>query len=99
MHAGVQKKLPNFFITQRNGTGVAPRLLHGALEVPMSNLAGQFNDCVLDETDLLQIELRIARRADEIAQRCSAGLDRVDDRYCWLEAEREVFSTVGELVG
>lgn len=46
-------------------------------------------DVVSTEEDLLPLQLRIARRADELAQlrsEHSAG----DDRECWLQAEREL---------
>ena len=41
---------------------------------------------------LLDLELRIARRADRIAQK--TGADRAQDRQAWLRAEFEEFERV-----
>ena len=49
---------------------------------------------VHDDLDLLQLELEIARRADEL-RRFSVGLRDLRDRECWLRAEAEVFETRG----
>ena len=38
---------------------------------------------------LAELQLRVARRADELARRCHAGRDT--DRRLWLRAELEVF--------
>ena len=50
--------------------------------------------------DLIELQLRIARRADELAQlRAPPAADRAG-RQLWLEAEREIlpiaFADVGE---
>jgi hypothetical protein len=44
----------------------------------------------LKEDELLGLELRIAKRADEIAQTGATGMDH--DIECWLQAERDVFA-------
>ena len=53
----------------------------------------RFNQCVRNETDLLQLQLLIARRADEIAQgRRHPKGQRIRDRDCWLAAEQDVLT-------
>ena len=47
--------------------------------------------------DLLDVELQIARRADQLAMELTAPGDGASQLYCWLRAEREVFG--GELQG
>lgn len=44
----------------------------------------------LTEDDLLQLQLQIAQRADELAQSRMLPHDYDCDRQCWLEAERDV---------
>ncbi|HEY0947205.1 MAG TPA: hypothetical protein VGD81_18120 [Opitutaceae bacterium] len=46
------------------------------------------------ENDLVQLELRIARRADELSQRHEH--DRAKDRDDWQQAEREVLGLMLE---
>lgn len=54
------------------------------------NTCTRFENGIHDQQDLLELQLKIARRADELsATRCSSHED-IDDWFCWIEAEREV---------
>ena len=46
------------------------------------------------DEDLLRLEFRVAQRADELSQR--DGCERGRDLEHWLQAEREIFETIGE---
>ena len=45
---------------------------------------------VLTDEDLLQLQLEIAQRADELAHERGASRVPSDDYACWLEAERDI---------
>ena len=59
----------------------------------MMNTAEEIDDPRLTDDHLLQLELKIARRADELAHTRRLICDDAADRRNWLEAEREVFGT------
>ena len=60
------------------------------------NTAELIEYAVSPEAELLQLQLEIARRADELAQsRAGDGSER-DDRNCWIKAEKEVLSRIAE---
>ena len=48
------------------------------------------------EAEWLQLQLEIARRADELAQSRAAHGSEDDDRHCWINAEKEVLSRIAE---
>ena len=48
------------------------------------------------EAELLQLQLEIARRADELAQSRAGDGSESDDRNCWIKAEKEVLSRIAE---
>lgn len=62
------------------------------------NTAEQFHGGMCNEADLLQLEIEIARRADELAMSRGTARDHAADWDCWLEAEREVLHAVHEAV-
>ena len=55
------------------------------LEIPTEN----FDALTLESEALLEIQLSVARRADELSRRF--GTSRETDRRLWLRAECEVF--------
>lgn len=61
------------------------------------NTAELIEYAVSPEADLLQLQLEIARRADELAQSRASNDGGNDDRNCWLEAEKEVLSRIADL--
>ena len=60
------------------------------------NTAELIEYAVSPEADLLQLQLEIARRADELAQSRAGNGSGSDDRNCWLEAEKEVLSRIAD---
>jgi hypothetical protein len=48
------------------------------------------------ETDLTQLQLQIARRADELARANVGRLKESNDLDCWLQAEREIIGRMAE---
>ena len=61
----------------------------------MSILA-HFRENVRNEADLLRLEMRIARRADEVAKMRGTFGRQADDWDCWFEAEQEVLTDAPE---
>ena len=53
-------------------------------------------DKVTTETDLTQLQLQIARRADELARAKVGRCEEKSDLDCWLQAEREILGQVTE---
>jgi hypothetical protein len=47
------------------------------------------------DVDLSQLQLRIARRADTLAQRRTGSRDPKTDWECWLAAEQEELAAEG----
>ena len=60
------------------------------------NTAELIGHAVSPEAELLQLQLEIARRADELAQSRAGNRSRKSDRNCWIEAEKEVLSRIAE---
>lgn len=56
-------------------------------------ITSHFNECIRDEADLLELEIQIARRADQLARQHLTDRDHDDDLRCWLEAEEDVLSS------
>jgi len=54
--------------------------------------AAFFTEFIHDNPDLLQLEVEIARRADELADHVASGSRVETDRDCWLRAEAEVLT-------
>lgn len=52
----------------------------------------RFADSIHDEHELLELQLKIARRADELAATLCSSHDDIDDWFCWVEAEREIIA-------
>lgn len=51
---------------------------------------------VLRDEDLVQLQLQIAQRADQLAYGRGASRQPSDDFECWLQAEREVLGSADE---
>jgi hypothetical protein len=54
------------------------------------------DDTIPSEEDLLQLQLQIAQRADELAQSQAGSRTQESDWHCWLEAERDVLARPGD---
>ena len=54
------------------------------------NTAELIDDAALPNDEMLQVQLLIARRADQLARSRATQSDGNTDLNCWLEAEREV---------
>lgn len=57
------------------------------------NHAGVFP--AMEDQKLLRLQLRIAQRADELAQSRMSERNPDLDLQCWLEAEREILNRCG----
>jgi hypothetical protein len=60
------------------------------------NATELIDDMVSTENELLQLQLQIARRADELAQTRAHRQSGQTDRDFWLEAENEVLNPGAE---
>jgi len=58
------------------------------------NSATRLPLCINDDIDLLQLELEIARRADELRSLRGYDTECATDRALWIEAEEDVLAAV-----
>lgn len=58
----------------------------------MNSAEHRDESAVLTDEDLLQLQLQIAQRADQLARAQQCGRDRDADLKYWLEAERDIFA-------
>jgi hypothetical protein len=56
------------------------------------NTATRLPDGITDDIDLLQLQLEIARRADELRSLRGYDPECATDRDLWLEAEQDVLA-------